>query len=169
MHDLSIFKLAPAGYSVHDLARIGASKKKLLWLVENKIFDLRDVPVDEIDLSDIQLNQVPVRKRGKPIVDHDGIQGELEGLQFPLYFLDYEAFLPAIPLLSGYGRFEFLASGHRLTTNRADGICDRSTCAWRPRAGRPVRSLLTAPVDLAKKSKMTTMTIVVLFAMRCGP
>ena len=83
MHDLSIFKLAPAGYSVHDLARIGASKKKLLWLVENKIFDLRDVPVDEIDLSDIQLNQVPVRKRGKPIVDHDGIQGELEGLQDP--------------------------------------------------------------------------------------
>jgi Domain of unknown function(DUF2779) len=94
------------GYSVHDLSRIGASKKKLLWLVENKIFDLRDMPVDEIDLSDIQLNQVPVRKRGKPIIDHEGIRGELEGLQFPLYFLDYETFLPAIPLFSGYGRFD---------------------------------------------------------------
>jgi hypothetical protein len=39
-------------YSVHDLSRIGASKKKLLWLVENKIFDLRDVPAEGIELSE---------------------------------------------------------------------------------------------------------------------
>jgi hypothetical protein len=47
-------------YSVHDLSRIGASKKKLPWLVENKIFDLRDVPAEGIELSDIQANQVLV-------------------------------------------------------------------------------------------------------------
>jgi hypothetical protein len=70
-------------YSIHDLSRIGASKKKLLWLVENKIFDLRDVPVDEIDLSDIQLNQVLVHRRGRPIVDHEGIRGELEAAAIP--------------------------------------------------------------------------------------
>jgi hypothetical protein len=96
---------APA-YSVHDLSRIGASKKKLLWLVENKIFHLDDIPVDGIELSDIQLKQVLAHKRGKPIIDHEGVRQELESLQFPLYFLDYETFSPAIPLFSGYGPFE---------------------------------------------------------------
>jgi hypothetical protein len=45
-------------YSIHDISRIGGSKKKLLWLVENKIFDLQDVPLDDVGLSDIQANQV---------------------------------------------------------------------------------------------------------------
>jgi hypothetical protein len=93
-------------YSIHDLSRIGASKKKLLWLVENKIFHLDDIPVEEIELSDIQLNQVLAHRRGKPIIDHEGIREELESLRFPLYFLDYETFAPAIPLFSGYGPFE---------------------------------------------------------------
>jgi hypothetical protein len=93
-------------YSVHDLSRIGASKKKLLWLVENKIFDLHDVAAEGIELSDIQKNQVQVHKRGAPTIDIDGIRSELESLEFPLYFLDYETFSPAIPMFSGYGPFD---------------------------------------------------------------
>jgi len=107
---------------VHDLSRIGASKKKLLWLVENKIFDLRDVPAEGIELSDIQMNQVSVHKRGTPTIDLDGMRGELESLKFPLYFLDYETFSPAIPLFNGYGPFDkvpFQFSLHIL--HRPDG------------------------------------------------
>lgn len=93
-------------YSVHDLARIGSSKKKLLWLVENKVFDIKDVPLEEIELSDTQINQIMVHKRGEPIINTDGIREEIAGLAFPLYFLDYETFSPAIPLFSGYGPFD---------------------------------------------------------------
>jgi hypothetical protein len=93
-------------YSIHDLSRIGASNKKLLWLVEDKIFDLRDVPAEGVELSDIQMNQVLAHKRGRPSIDLEGIRGELESLQLPLYFLDYETFSPAIPLFSGYGPFD---------------------------------------------------------------
>ena len=93
-------------YSVHDLSRIGASKKKLQWLIDHKIFDLKDVPLDEIDLSDIQVNQIDAYHRQKPMISPDAIRAELEPLTFPLYFLDYETFAPAIPLFPGYGPFD---------------------------------------------------------------
>ncbi len=93
-------------YSVHDLSRIGASKKKLQWLVENKVWNLGDVAEDEIELSDIQVNQIRAHRRGEVIKDIDGIRAELQDLKFPLYFLDYETFSPAVPLFSGYGPFD---------------------------------------------------------------
>ncbi len=92
-------------YSVHDLSRIGLSKKKLQTMVEGKMFDLADVSED-IELSDTQKNQILVHHRGKPIIDTDAIRAELEGLAFPLYFLDYETFSPAIPLFNGYRPFD---------------------------------------------------------------
>ena len=92
-------------YSVHDLSRIGLSKKKLLWLVEHNIFDISEVP-DEAGLSDTQKNQINVHRRGKPMIDLDGIREELAPLTFPLYFLDYETFSPAIPLFDGYRPFD---------------------------------------------------------------
>src|SRR6185437_2986873 len=49
------------GYSIHDLSRIGSSKKKLMQLVESKTFDLLEVPQD-MELSDIQLNQIAVHR-----------------------------------------------------------------------------------------------------------
>jgi hypothetical protein len=43
-----------------------------------------------------------VHKRGKADIDHEAIRTELDTLQFPLYFVDYESFNPAIPRFSGY-------------------------------------------------------------------
>ena len=91
-------------YSIHDLSRIGSSKKKLLAMVEREIYSLDDVPAD-IELSDIQTNQLRVHRTQNPMIDLDNIRGELEGLKFPLYFLDYETFAPAIPMFSGYSPY----------------------------------------------------------------
>ena len=80
------------------------------------------MPAEGIELSDIQMNQVSVHKRGTPTIDLDGMRGELESLKFPLYFLDYETFSPAIPLFNGYGPFDkvpFQFSLHIL--HRPDG------------------------------------------------
>lgn len=103
-------------YSIHDLARIGNSKKKLQTMVERKLFGINDIPAD-ITLSDIQENQVQVYRTGSPIIETDKIQEEIAPLQFPLYFLDYETFAPAIPMFSGYspyGKIAFQFSLHIL-------------------------------------------------------
>lgn len=105
-------------YSVHDLSRIGASKKKLGMLVEQKIYEIENVPED-MELSDIQTNQIAVHRRGKSIINIGGIREELEQLIFPLYFLDYETYAPAIPTFSGYRpyqRIPFQFSLHILET-----------------------------------------------------
>ncbi len=103
-------------YSVHDLSRIGASKKKLANLIDQKIFALADVP-EEMDLSDIQQNQLKAYRSGRAMIDLDAIGDELGNLAYPLYFLDYETFAPAVPLWSGYrpySRIPFQFSLHVL-------------------------------------------------------
>jgi len=93
------------GYSIHDLSRIGSSKKKLMQLVESKTFDLLEVPQD-MELSDIQLNQIAVHRRGTPMIDVEGIRSELEPLPYPLYFFDYETLAPAVPMFNGYTPYQ---------------------------------------------------------------
>ncbi len=90
-------------YSVHDLSRI--NKKKLDFLIEHDIFDLNDIPED-FELSDNQKNQVLAHQRQKPMVDVPAIKDILGGLKFPLYFFDYEAYGPAIPVFNGFGPYK---------------------------------------------------------------
>jgi len=86
------------------LARIGNSKKKLAIMVERNVFDLKDVP-DDIALTEIQTNQVRVHTTQRSVIDVEKIREELSTLIFPLYFLDYETFAPAIPMFDGYSPY----------------------------------------------------------------
>lgn len=90
-------------YSVHDISRI--SKVKLDSLIEQDIFDILDVP-DDFELSPKQRSQVLAHQTQRPVVDHEQIQEELSKLKFPLYFFDYEAYGPAIPVFDGYGPYK---------------------------------------------------------------
>jgi len=45
---------------------------------------------------------------GQSYVDILSIRKELQSLVYPLYFLDYEAYNPAIPLFSGYAPYEYV-------------------------------------------------------------
>jgi hypothetical protein len=94
-------------YSVHDISRIGNSKKKLESLVDSQIFDLNDIP-DDFELSEIQKNQVIIHKRQTQKINYDGVREELKSLRFPLYFLDYETFPAAIPLFRGYKPYQHI-------------------------------------------------------------
>ena len=90
-------------YSVHDLSRI--HKTKLELLVERSIFNLNDIPED-FELSDKQKNQVYAHRLQKPIISTGEIKKQLGSLAYPLYFFDYEAFGPAIPVFNGYGPYK---------------------------------------------------------------
>jgi hypothetical protein len=93
------------GYSVHDIVRIGSSKKKLVYFVDHNIFTLEDVPPD-FELGEAQTNQVLAHKRGTPSIDEDGIRAALSEYSYPLYFFDYETFAPAIPAFDGYSPYQ---------------------------------------------------------------
>ncbi len=94
-------------YSIHDLTRIGVSKKNLSFLVDNKIYHLEGIPND-MKLSTDQANQLKVYLSKESIINHDGIREEISSLPFPLYFLDYEGYAPAIPAFSGYYPYNFI-------------------------------------------------------------
>lgn len=94
-------------YSIHDISRIGNSKKKLEELVDSGIFSLADIPA-EFPLSDKQWNQVRASQTGREVIMHEEIAEFLEKIVFPVSFFDYETFAAAIPRFDGYSPFKHI-------------------------------------------------------------
>lgn len=94
-------------YGVHDISRIGQSKKKLQDLVDVGIFEFNDIPEELFDtLSPAQQNQIETHLTGRLLLDRPSIKKELDSLTFPLYFLDYETFPAAIPRFDGFSPYQ---------------------------------------------------------------
>jgi hypothetical protein len=113
----SFINPAVPAYSVHDLNRIGSSKKYLKELLDEGILEIGDVPIDdrlkpkakktgEKPSKPRKLNQVTVHKSQKPLINFDTLKAELSSLNFPLYFLDYETYPTAIPPYNGYHPYQ---------------------------------------------------------------
>lgn len=92
-------------YGVHDVSRI--SKGKLMDLVDSGIFLLEHIPED-FELSDKQRTQVDLAARAAPLIRNDLIKCELDKLEYPLYFLDYETFACALPRFDGFGTYQHI-------------------------------------------------------------
>jgi len=92
-------------YSIHDLARIGQSKKKLIELVDGKYFHIHEIP-ENMELSQIQKNQIQTYIHDHIIHEDDLIKEEFDKLVFPLYFVDYETFPAALPRFDGFSPYE---------------------------------------------------------------
>lgn len=91
-------------YSVHDISRIGSSKRKLADLIDSSILSIKDVPED-FPLSEKQYNQVIVAKTNKIIIKKEEIKEFLDNIKFPISFLDYETFAAGVPRFTGYSPF----------------------------------------------------------------
>jgi hypothetical protein len=94
-------------YSVHDITRIGASKKKLPDLLERGVLRIEDVPED-VKLSAAQANQVRAAKTGRATVAYDEVADFLGALKYPISFMDYETFAAGVPRFDGYGPFHHI-------------------------------------------------------------
>ncbi|MDA1038254.1 MAG: DUF2779 domain-containing protein [bacterium] len=92
-------------YSVHDINRIGASKKIFYDWIDRGIYQLDDIDNPEV-LTGAKKAQYEAYTIGKPQIDHEAIQERLGELVFPLYFFDYEGYSSAIPRFSGFGAYE---------------------------------------------------------------
>lgn len=127
-------------YSVHDLNRIGNSKKYLQELLEEGILKVEDVPEDdrlkpkkpklgEEPSKPKKLNQVRVHKSKNPIIDIEAIRSELNSLAFPLYFLDYETYPTALPPFDGYHPYQHIVFQYSLHFLRSkDGELEHKEC-----------------------------------------
>lgn len=97
--------------SVFDLYRL-SGKKKLAYLNAGKItFD--DIKNEK--LSTIQRTQVDCTLGGTQYIDKAGIKDFLNGLSYPLYFLDFETMMPPVPEFNGtkpYQQITFQYSLH---------------------------------------------------------
>ena len=107
-------------YSVHDIVRIGQSKKKLEYFMDERIFVIDDVP-DDYKLGDAQQLQVRAHKRQQSIIHRDAIEQVLGAYTFPLYFFDYETYAPAIPAFDTYSPYQRIPFQFSLHTLRNQG------------------------------------------------
>jgi hypothetical protein len=92
-------------YSVYDLKR--ADFGTITELRHLGVMRLEDIPPD-FGLTDAQEIQVRAAKTGEPHIDGPAIRKCLQGLVFPLYFLDFETVNPAIPPYDGLRPFQAL-------------------------------------------------------------
>src|SRR5262249_10287292 len=84
---------------------IGSSPKVLRELIDAGIFSLENVP-SHIKLTDVQKTQLHAYRTGETVLDKEAIAKELDDLAFPLHFIDYETFAPAIPIYSDYSPYD---------------------------------------------------------------
>jgi hypothetical protein len=97
-------------YSVYNVFR-GRKRDELLSL---NIIEISGVP-DNFELTDRQRTDIRSHKTNEIYTDKNAITEFLELLEYPLYFLDYEAIWPAVPLFdkaSPYQQIPFQFSLH---------------------------------------------------------
>jgi len=107
-------------YSIYDINRITGNEGSVRMLEGMGIIDVMDVPKN-YKLSDKQRFQVDVAQSGEVYIDKDEIESMFGELEYPLYFLDYETFNPAIPLFDGYKPFDHITFQYSLHVLEQNG------------------------------------------------
>ncbi|MDX9739057.1 MAG: DUF2779 domain-containing protein [Candidatus Dojkabacteria bacterium] len=105
-------------YSIYSIAK--ADEKKLRLLKEDGILDIKDVP-DSFKLSGKQRKQVDVAKSGNVYINKELVAKDLEDLQYPIYFLDYETYSWALPQYSKHKVYQFVVFQYSLHILSKDG------------------------------------------------
>lgn len=93
-------------YPIHDISRIGLSKKSFYELVDSHILDIHNIDSDFFKPDSNYALQVNVAQSGREHIELDGISEFLETIQYPIAFLDYETYPSALPRFDGYRPYQ---------------------------------------------------------------
>jgi len=105
-------------YSIFDLQRI--TEEQLTTLQDMGVEKIADIP-DDFDLNEKQENQVVAVKAERDFIDKQSIENTLKKLEYPLYFLDYETYAPAIPLFDGLKPYQQMCFQYSLHVIKSKG------------------------------------------------
>ena len=83
--------------SIYNIPRI--SRSKLSRFVSERRFDLEQIRLDEV--TEKQSLVIQSAHQNEPIINHDAISSWFEHISYPLYFIDYETYSSAIPIIPG--------------------------------------------------------------------
>ena len=100
-------------YNVSMISRLNDDKLK--ELLKRNILDIRNVPAD-FKLSDLQREQVTVACSSEPSIKTAEIKDVLDGLKYPLHFLDYETFAYPLPQFQGIRAYQPLVFQYSMHT-----------------------------------------------------
>lgn len=92
-------------YSIYDINYLSGNEKKIRELEERNIINILDIPHD-FKLSEKQRFQVSIAQSKQVVIDIDSIKLDLKGIKYPLHFIDYESFNPAVPIYNGYKPYD---------------------------------------------------------------
>jgi len=134
-HD-SIWK----GHPNSDILRLSRGGQLALTLLESGVYSIKDIPKSVV-LKGKQIIQRAAHMSGQAHVDRKKISAFLEGLKYPLHFLDFETtFGTAIPLFDGtrpYQQIPFQFSVH-VVKSRGDKPRHHTFLSLEPRDPRKV-------------------------------
>ena len=108
-------------YSVFNISRLNKNKKFDLY--NQGVITLDQINLTQIDLNPNQLLQVQSEINGTSHIDSDEIRNFTNGLNYPLYYLDFETIGPAVPKYNGsrpYQQLVFQYSLHIQETSTSE-------------------------------------------------
>ena len=104
-------------FPIYNLPRIG---KKSQELRASGITAIKDIPPSFI-LNPQQAKHQQAVVTGQPVINRNAIKKSLAQLVYPVHFLDYESFNPAVPLFEGYRPYEHIVFQYSLHVLDAPG------------------------------------------------
>jgi len=98
--------------SIYDINR-GFSEKQLKELLGASVEKIKDVPIDLLT-TNMKMKQYEAITTGKPVIDLAAIKEELSQLEYPIYYLDYETYATAVPIVEGTKPYQQVVFQHSL-------------------------------------------------------
>jgi hypothetical protein len=108
-------------YSIFDISRLNKDKKFDLY--NQGIITLDQIDLGQTDLNPNQVLQVQSELSGSSHIEIDEVRNFTSGLNYPLYFLDFETIGPAVPIYDGsrpYQQLVFQYSLHLQETSSSE-------------------------------------------------
>ena len=108
-------------YSIFNISRLNKNKKFDLY--NQGVIKLNDIDLSKTDLNPNQVLQVQSEINGTSHIEIDEIRNFINGLNYPLYYLDFETMGPAVPIYDGsrpYQQLVFQYSLHIQKTSTSE-------------------------------------------------